>query len=77
MLPLNWDVFTDLVLSLVNTPVFSNFLGTLDGTGSSLAKLNIPGPLPPGLVGTLVYFAYALNNPWDFTSNAEYIEIVP
>jgi hypothetical protein len=77
ILPLNWDPFTDVVLLLVNSPVFMDFMGQLDATGVGAAMLDIPGPLPPGYVGTLLYFGYALNNPWNFASNAEYIEIVP
>lgn len=29
-LPLNWDVYTNLVLDSLNTSLFSNFLGSLD-----------------------------------------------
>ena len=76
-LPLNWDVMTNVVLSLLNTPIFSDFMGMLDGAGSGSATYDTLGPLPPGLVGASLYFAYALNNPWDFASNAVAIEIVP
>jgi hypothetical protein len=76
-LPLNWDVLTNVVLSLLNTPIFSNFMGTLDGAGSGSATYDTLGPLLPGLLGLNLYFAYAINNPWDFASNAVAIEIVP
>ena len=33
VLPLNWDVFTDLIMVLLNTPPCQGFLGTLDGNG--------------------------------------------
>ena len=52
-------------------------MGVLDGSGNGAAKYDTLGPLPPGLVGASLYFAYALNNPWDFASNAVAIEIVP
>jgi hypothetical protein len=75
-LPLNWDPFTDLVLLLLNTPLFADFLGQLDGSGMGTAQLNAPA-LPSGFVGSILYFAYCLNNPFDFVSNAVEIEIVP
>ncbi|MHC4946269.1 MAG: hypothetical protein ACYTG7_24920, partial [Planctomycetota bacterium] len=34
-LPLNWDPFTDVVLLLLNSPVFLNFLGSLDANGQA------------------------------------------
>jgi hypothetical protein len=74
-LPLNWDVFTDFVIALINTPVFLNFLGTLDVTGCAAAQMNAP-PIP-GFSGVTMHYAYALNNPWDFVSNPVAIEIVP
>jgi len=33
-LPLNWDAFTSIVIALANTPVFSEFMGTLDASYS-------------------------------------------
>jgi hypothetical protein len=78
VLPLNWDVFTDTVLSLINTRIFKNFLGALTwGSSSGWAEFDTQGPLPPGYVGTKLYFAYCLYNPYDFVSNAVMIEIVP
>jgi len=76
LLPLNWDAFTDLVLLLLNTPVFQNFLSTLDGSGKAQAAFNTFGPVP-GAAGLTLSFAYALNNPWDYASNAVNVEIVP
>jgi hypothetical protein len=75
LLRLNWDEFTDYVIALINTPIFWNFLNTLDATGSATAQLNAP-PLP-GFAGVTMHYAYALNNPWDFLSNPVAIEIVP
>jgi hypothetical protein len=75
-LPLHWDIFTSLVIGLINTPVFSNFMGQLDSTGMASSKFDTLGPIP-GAAGLTMYFAYALNNPWDFVSNPVGIEIVP
>jgi hypothetical protein len=76
VLPLNWDPFTDIVLSFLNTPVFSGFLGSLDGQGSAGAQINAPA-LPPSAVGIEMHYAYCLNSPFDFASNHREIEIVP
>lgn len=74
-LPLNWDIFTDLVIGLINSPVFSNFLNVLDNTGQATAQFNAPA-LPPGYVGTRLYFAYCCNNPFDYVSNPVRVLIV-
>ncbi|MHC4941979.1 MAG: hypothetical protein ACYTG7_03065 [Planctomycetota bacterium] len=75
-LPVNWDTFSDVVMLLMNSGVFSNFLGTLDSSGQASAQLNVPA-LPSGYVGTIMYFAYCCNSPFDFASNAIEVEIVP
>jgi hypothetical protein len=67
-LPLNVDPFTDLVLAMINSPVFANFLGSLDGASTSTAQLKC-GPLPPELIGLKMYFAYTFYNPFDCVSN--------
>lgn len=75
-LPLNWDFFTNLVLSLLNTAVFNNFSGNLDAAGQEMAVFNTLGP-QPGAVGLTVYFAFALQNPWSFASNAVALPFIP
>ncbi len=74
-LPINWDAFTSLVISLANSSFFVNFMGTLDASGKSTASLVLPAI--PGMAGITMTFAYALNAPWDFASNPMGIEIVP
>lgn len=76
VLPLNWDPVTKLIRQLLNSPVLPGFMGTLDGEGLSTAQLNLP-PIPPGYVGTIVHFAYALLSPYDYVSNPVAIELVP
>ena len=73
-LPLNWDVFTDLTLSLTNSWFFTNFMGTLNGLGGASAVMNLP-PFAGGYF--TLYFAFALNDPWDYASNAVAVYIVP
>ena len=75
-LPLNWDIFTNIVVDLINTPIFSNFMGKLNGTGSANAIFDTLAPIS-GTAGLTMHFAFALNNPWDFVSNPVGIEIVP
>jgi hypothetical protein len=75
ILPVNWDVFTDLTLSLMNSPIFSNFMGTLDATGKANALLDAPAV--PSALGLVMSYGYALNNPWDYASNGADIEFVP
>lgn len=73
-LPINYDIFTSLMIGLINTPVFSNFMGTLDNVGAAKATFNLP-PVGGG-VGA-IYFAYALNKPWNFVSDPVTVSIVP
>jgi len=75
ILPINWDLLTNTILNLINTTIFTGFMGTLDEMGHGAAQMNLP-PLP-GTTGTVMHFAYALNYPWDFVSNPVAIEIVP
>jgi hypothetical protein len=70
VIPVNWDFFTDFVLTLMNTAVFQNFMGNLDGNGEASATLNTFGPLDPILIGETAHFAYTMGNPFDFVSNA-------
>ena len=74
-LPLNWDIFTTLTVDLANTPLFLNFLGTLDINGQATAVMNLP-PVP-GAPGVTMNFAFALNKPWDFVSNPFAVELIP
>lgn len=76
-LPLNWDLVTDLILSLANSPVFLNFAGTLDATGLATAQFNTYGPLPGSYIGLNLHFAFTFYNPFDMASNAVQVDIVP
>lgn len=75
-LPINWDVFTDIALSLLNSPVFVSFMGTLDGDGLGFATLNAPA-LPSSAIGTVMYYAYTTMKPYDYVSEAVEVEILP
>ena len=76
-LPLNWDLFTNIVIQLLGTPACQNFIGHLTwGSSTAWAAFDTLGPIPVG-VGLTISFAYALNNPWDFASNPVNIDILP
>ncbi|MFH1998086.1 MAG: hypothetical protein ABIK28_00330 [Planctomycetota bacterium] len=79
ILPLNWDLLTDIILGNIGSPVFLNFLGQLNASGRGQATLNVPGPFDPGLVGLNIYFAYLLGPPpgFNFTSNAVSLTMEP
>jgi len=75
-IPLNRDWFTDFVLARLNSPAFAGFWGRLDASGRSAASLNAP-KLNPLWAGTTIHFAYATVNPWDYSSHAAALVIVP
>ena len=75
-LPVNWDLFTSFVLAYINSAIFQDFMGTLDGDGLAAAKLDTLGPIP-GTAGLTMHFAYALDKPWNFTSNPVSVNVVP
>lgn len=77
VLPLNWDLFTNVVIGLVNSPFFANFYGTLDGTGSASAQFDTFGPLDPSVVGLTFSFAYTLMSPFDMVSNPVDVPVNP
>lgn len=79
VLPVNWDVFTNVVISLLNTPIFYEFMGTLDGLGKGNAVFDSLGPFsaPPGLIMSYAYGISAPKEQWVFASNPVHIEILP
>lgn len=74
--PLNWDGFTDTLLLLLGTPVFTGFYGALDNTGAATARIDT-APVSPAFVGSIMHYAFVLNNPFDFVSNSAAVEIAP
>jgi len=74
--PINWDIFTYVVVDWLNSQIFQNFYGALDFNGKSIAVFDTMNPIP-GALGLTINFAYACNKPWDFASNPVTIEIVP
>lgn len=76
-LPLNWDFFSNVVLSYTNSPALLNFKKTLDDTGEAWAHMSTMGPMPPSAVGFDMYFAYVLYNPVSYVSNPRSFHVDP
>jgi hypothetical protein len=74
--PVNWDWFTDLEMTLLNTSIFHDFMGQLGADGMGSAQLNVP-PVPPGTAGVVMTFAFCMNNPFNYVSTPMDVEIVP
>jgi hypothetical protein len=72
-LPINWDIFSLVVITYANSSIFENFKGSLDASCLSNATLNV-GPMY-GISGFHMFFAYALAHPWDCASNPISIEV--
>ncbi|MBU0754047.1 MAG: hypothetical protein KJ645_02840 [Planctomycetes bacterium] len=74
-LPINWDWFSDIEMSLLNIePYFAQFMAKLDADGKSHAKFTAP-PMPPGTAGLRLHFAFCCNNPFDYVSNVVMVEV--
>ncbi len=78
VLPLVWDVYSELTLDFANNAVFTDFIGTLDGTGSATASLVMPASVPAILIGFELYHAYVVTDSgFKAASNAETAVFVP
>jgi len=73
---LDWDLFTDLIISSFNVSPFLQFQGQLDANGEGIAVLQIPA-LGSAYDGFMMYFAYFCDNPFDFVSNPVQLKITP
>ncbi len=57
-IPLNPDPWTDITITLANTPVLVNTKGTLDASGQAKAQIK-GGPVnAPSAIGLVLYHAY-------------------
>ena len=72
-LPLNRDPVFNYIRANYNNAMLSNFRGTLDASGEAAATLSVPFVSFP--VGTILHFAYTLERPFDYQSNAAAVEI--
>lgn len=76
ILPVNWDIFTDIEMMLLNSPVFSNFYGTLDAYGKANAALYLPAGVAVGSEGAVLTSAFVTGRPFDYASNHVSVHIV-
>ena len=76
VLPLNWDPLTAYTLVYANTEPLTGFMGTLDGSGQAYAELGLYSVSLVKYIGTKLYFAYTLYDPFDLVSNPVEVEIV-
>jgi len=80
-LPLNFDVYFSLTLSLPNSSLFVATLGFLDGEGRAQARIHMPPSLPIAAVALHLDHAYLVLDPIAeqvvLTSNAVGLDLVP
>ena len=77
VLPINWDIFTNMTINFAGSAFMPNTFGNLDGNGQATAQLIVPiFTLAPGADFTMT-FAYCLNGkPWDFASNPVFVDVL-
>lgn len=68
VLPLNFDGFSGLIVSQLGSAALPGFLGTLNGDGNAYATFDTQIPVPAGLLGLELDFAYVTLNPTDAAS---------
>jgi len=76
-LPINWDLFTNTIMSFLNTTLFYDFMDSLDVNGEAKANMNVPAVPGTGIAGMTMHFAFALGKPLNFASNPVAIKILP
>jgi hypothetical protein len=76
-IPLNFDVVTSLGFQFLNTPLFANFGGFLDGQGAATATWLAPPGLPAAAAGLPLAFAAFTLGPVNWASNAVTVTLQP
>jgi hypothetical protein len=80
-LPINIDVFSVVLMGLLNVGPFQGFVGTIQSSGFAMPVLQVPvGMIPPGMVGTRMHFAALDLHPQQlvprYASNAVEVKVV-
>jgi len=76
VLPINFDLYTQMVLAYLNSSLFDKFSGVIDSNGFATAAFT-SSPLPASAIGLKMYYAFAVKyNPW-YASNAVEVTIIP
>lgn len=68
VLPLNFDGFTGLLLANLGSAALPGFFGTLSPDGNAFATFDTTIPVPPGLLGLTLDFAWLTTAPADKVS---------
>lgn len=76
-LPVNRDWFFSTLLGAVNSGFLPGFMGSLNAAGRAEAAFHVPAGLLLPLAGEKLFFAYALNGPWDYVSEPVMVFIFP
>ena len=78
-LPLNWDILSDIGVSLVlgGYTSFLGFLGYLNHIGNRTASFYLADPVPPEMIGLIFYMAFCIPGYPPFASNPVQLEFVP
>ncbi|MBU0755761.1 MAG: hypothetical protein KJ645_11520 [Planctomycetes bacterium] len=76
VLPVNADAFTDLIFNSPQDGFFHNFSGKLDHEGRVTASMDIPDKFAGYLKGKTLWFAFAVIEPVEFTSNTVRLDFV-
>jgi len=74
VVPLNFDQLTGIGFNYLNSSVFHDFGGSLDGEGKGNCSFNLP-PAVPNAQGARLYFAFFTLSPIDFASNPVMVDI--
>jgi len=81
ILPINMDLFTNVVFANLNSPVFQNFSGKLDSMGKAIPILSTNGltPLDRNFHGFKTYFAaivWPAGSAFEKTTNAKLLTLI-
>jgi hypothetical protein len=78
VVPLNYDAYTGLTLSIPNQGIFVGTLGLLDGAGGASAAVVFPAGISPSLAGTTLHHAFVtIGTSLTFASNAVPLTLTP
>lgn len=70
VLPINSDDMTGFIENDPDNEVYLNFTGTLDDEGKAMAVMRLPPKLPEQFKGKILDFAFSLDIPPSYVSNA-------
>ena len=75
VVPVNYDLLTEIGIVAVNSPMFAAFAGALDAAGQGRATFSLPPGIGAQLIGRRLTFAYVLVDDLRFASRAVTVEL--